>query len=196
MRSHRGWLVVLSLAALGCGEANPPCTGYPSQAASEYVLPWPAGQEYAVLTGNCREGNATHSGDRRYAYDFRMPIGTIVTAARAGRVVFVVESFSDDDHEFGHENVVTVSHADGTFALYIHLARAGALVNVGDTVVAGDPIGILGTSGSIGRDLIPHLHFETASQTSPILSVPVVFRNTRAHPNGLVEGQSYRAEGF
>jgi murein DD-endopeptidase MepM/ murein hydrolase activator NlpD len=185
---------VLLLSA--CGEAQPPCTGYPEQQGSPYVLPWPAGQEFQVLTGNCREEYPTHSGERRYAYDFRMPVGTVVTAARGGRVVVVVEEFSDDDHQFGHENLVIVSHDDGTFALYFHLARAGSLVDAGSTVRTGDPIGLAGTSGSIGRDLIPHLHFEVASQTRPtVRSLPVTFRNTRPHPNGLVEGESYRAEG-
>jgi murein DD-endopeptidase MepM/ murein hydrolase activator NlpD len=192
-------LVGCSCAVLlsACGEQHPPCTGYPDQEQSPYVLPWPAGQTFPVLTGNCRDEYPTHSDDRRYAYDFRMPVGTVFTAARGGTVVVVIENFADDDHEFGHENLVIVSHDDGTFTLYFHLARAGSLVDVGNTVRAGDPIGILGTSGSIGRDLIPHLHFEAASQTRPtVRSLPVTFRNTRPHPNGLVEGESYRAEGF
>jgi murein DD-endopeptidase MepM/ murein hydrolase activator NlpD len=98
-----------------------------------------------VLTGNCRNDVATHSGDRRYAYDFRMPVGSLITAARGGTVVVVVDHYSDADHEFGHENLT------------------GSLVDVGDVVRHGDPLGIVGTSGSIGRDLVPHLHFEVAS---------------------------------
>jgi murein DD-endopeptidase MepM/ murein hydrolase activator NlpD len=159
-------------------------------------LPWPPGQEFSVLNGNCRNDISTHSGDRRYAYDFRMPVGSLITAARGGTVAVVVEQYSDDDHEFGHENLVFVSHDDGTFTLYFHLTRSGAMVDVGDAVRPGDPIGIVGTSGSIGRDLVPHLHFEAASQIRPIRSLPSAFRNTRPHPNGLVERESYRAEGF
>ncbi len=160
-------------------------------------MPWPVGREFPVLNGNCRNDISTHSGDRRYAYDFRMPVGSLITAARGGTVVVVVDQNSDDDHEFGHENIVFVSHDDATFTLYFHLARSGALVEVGDVVRQGDSLGIVGTSGSIGRDLVPHLHFEAASQTRPtIRSLPVSFRNTRAHPNGLVEGESYRAEAF
>ena len=186
-----------ALAMSGCGDPRPACTTYPAQETSPYVLPWPAGREFPVLTGNCRNDISTHSGDRRYAYDFRMPVGSLITAARGGTVVVAVEEHADDDHEFGHENLVFVAHGDGTLSLYFHLARAGALVAVGDVVRTGDPIGILGTSGSIGRDLVPHLHFEAASQTRPaILSLPVSFRNTRPHPNGLIEGESYRAEGF
>jgi murein DD-endopeptidase MepM/ murein hydrolase activator NlpD len=185
---------VCALLLSACEEPRLPCGGYPAQESSPYVLPWPAGSEFTVLTGNCRDDVSTHSGDRRYAYDFRMPVGSLITAARAGTVVVVVDGYSDSDHEFGHENIVFVTHGDGTLSLYFHLRQSGALVGVGDVVRQGDPIGRVGTSGSIGRDLVPHLHFEVASQTRPaILSLPISFRNTRPHPDGLVEGQSYRA---
>jgi murein DD-endopeptidase MepM/ murein hydrolase activator NlpD len=186
-------LCVLSLGACG-DDRDLPCAGYPGQARSPYVLPWPVGLEFTVLTGNCHDGIPTHSGDRRYAYDIRMPFGARVTAARGGTVVSVVEHHSDDDHVFGHENRVTVSHGDGTYALYIHLARNGAAVEEGDVVEQGEEVGIVGTSGSIGDAMIPHLHFEVVDRFDPITSLPATFRNTRSHPIGLVEGESYRAE--
>jgi murein DD-endopeptidase MepM/ murein hydrolase activator NlpD len=197
LRSRFAVWCASALLISGCGEPHPPCTGYPDQESSSYVLPWPAGGEFPVLTGNCRNDIPTHSGDRRYAVDFRMPVGSLITAARGGTVVVVDDHNSDADHEFGHENIVFVSHDDGTLSLYFHLRQSGALVRVGQVVRQGEPVGIVGTSGSIGRDLVPHLHFEVASQTRPtIRSLPVSFRNTRPHPNGLVEGQSYRAEGL
>ena len=199
MRSRsrvRSAVVVASALSLSCGESSLPCGGYPDQQASPSVLPWPVGGQFPVMTGNCRDDIPTHSGDRRYAYDFRMPVGTLVTAARGGTVAVVVEHNSDSDHTFGHENHVFVSHDDGTFTLYFHIAQNGALVEEGDLVGQGDPIGISGTSGSIGRDLIPHLHFEAASTLRPIVSLPVTFANTRPHPEGLVQGESYRAEAF
>jgi murein DD-endopeptidase MepM/ murein hydrolase activator NlpD len=176
----------------------PPCTGYPAQEESEYVLPWPVGLEFQIYTGNCRDDISTHRGDRRYAYDIRMPFGSTITAARAGTVVTVVESHSDSDHAFGHENFVTLSHGDGTLAFYFHMAQYGVVVGVGDTVQQGETIGTLGSSGSIGRDLVIHLHFEAASSigSSGPISIPSTFRNTRPHPTGLVEGESYRAEEY
>jgi murein DD-endopeptidase MepM/ murein hydrolase activator NlpD len=184
------------LFASACSEPPPPpCVGYPVQEQSEYALPWPAGLEFSVLTGNCRNDIATHSDHRRYAYDFRMPPGSQVTAARAGTVARVIERHSDQDHTFGNENLVAIAHGDGTFAFYIHLAQNGALVDLGASVTRGQVLGLLGTSGSIGRDLIPHLHFELSSSLDP-QSLPVTFRNTRPHPDGLVEGEIYRAEAF
>jgi len=69
----------------------------------------------------------------------------------------------------------------------------GIDVVVDDVIAAGDTLGRLGTSGSIGRDLIPHLHFEGVASFEPIVSLPVTFSNTRPHPNGLVLGESYRS---
>ena len=77
------WCAGAALSS-ACEQASTPCTGYPDQQTSAYVLPWPAGEEHSVLTGNCRGDISTHSGDRRYAYDFRMPPGTVFTAARGG----------------------------------------------------------------------------------------------------------------
>lgn len=192
------WIVAASiLVASGCAsDVEPPCEGYPQQADSPYVLPWTPGLAFEVLTGNCRDDIPTHSGERRYAYDFRMPVGTLVRAARGGEVVVAVDEYSDEDHTFGHENHVFVIHGDGTFGLYFHFARGGLHVAVGTPVERGDPLGVVGTSGAIGPDLIPHLHFEVAARLDPIRSAPVVFSNTRAHTEGLVEGEVYRAEPY
>ncbi|HEY5908033.1 MAG TPA: hypothetical protein VIZ31_08300, partial [Vicinamibacteria bacterium] len=101
-RAGRVLACVCVLLVSACGEAEqPPCTGYPGQETSPYVLPWPVASEFPVLSGNCRNDLSTHSGDRRYAYDFRMPVGSLITAARGGTVVVVVDQYSDDDHEFG-----------------------------------------------------------------------------------------------
>jgi murein DD-endopeptidase MepM/ murein hydrolase activator NlpD len=193
------WIVPAStlVTAIACTEPPPPpCGGYPAQERSEYVLPWPVGQEFSVLTGNCRNDVPTHSNHRRYAYDFRMPSGSPVAAARSGTVARVVENYSDLDHTFNHENFVAIAHGDGTFAYYFHLAQNGVLVDLGDSVERGQVFAILGTSGSIGPAAIPHLHFEVTAYLDLLQSMPVTFRNTRPHPNGLVDGETYRAEVY
>jgi murein DD-endopeptidase MepM/ murein hydrolase activator NlpD len=50
---------------------------------------------------------------------------------------------------------VEIDHGDGVVSLYAHLARYD--VGVGDQVLAGQPIGIVGETGV--RDSGPHLHF-------------------------------------
>ncbi len=196
--------LVLTLAC-GGGPAVPDfvdCSVFGAPAQSEYVLPYQPGQRWEV--GNTF-GHYTplNGGVGLYAIDFRMPIGTEVTAARAGTVVAIEEGFSDDDHQDYHENWVMVEHADGTIGRYIHLTRNGALVEIGQTVAQGEVIGLSGNSGASSR---PHLHFDVQS-CGPNLppgyndlpcghTVPVTFRNTAAHSCGLAEDRFYRADTF
>jgi hypothetical protein len=97
---RRRWLAAGGLAAalllfclFGFLSQYPPCYGYPAWEASAYVLPYPAGQSYPVWQGNCTLGG--HHGVYRYSYDFLMPIGSAVTAAREGVVVEIREGYPD-----------------------------------------------------------------------------------------------------
>ncbi len=58
-------------------------------------------------------------------------------------------------------NSIIVQHSDGSCALYWHM-KSGSLTNkgVGQTVVAGEYLGVVGSSGSSSG---PHLHFEVWS---------------------------------
>ncbi len=55
-------------------------------------------------------------------------------------------------------NAVYIRHADGSVAWYLHMKSGSPTTKlVGDTVVAGEKLGIVGSSGSSSA---PHLHFE------------------------------------
>ena len=60
-----------------------------------------------------------------------------------------------------HGNYVRVQHSDGTSALYLHLRKNGARVNVGDVVRRGQHIA---DSGNTGWSAMPHLHFQVDRQ--------------------------------
>ena len=49
-----------------------------------------------------------------------------------------------------------IDHGGGMTTLYFHMDKI--LVNVGQTVITGDQIGTIGTTG---RTTGPHVHFET-----------------------------------
>lgn len=194
------WLLALGvfLGTLGCGDSTSPtrptafgCGAYPDWQTSAYILPYPTERSYRVSQASC--SGFSHSGLLRYAVDFEMPIGTSVVAARNGIVVYVIEEFVDGDDDWYHSNLVRIDHADGTYALYAHLTQNGALVEVGDAVVAGE---IIARSGNTGYTLdLPHLHFQVApcSFYENCGTLPVTFRNTAANPQGLVYGRYYTA---
>ncbi len=157
---------------------------------AKYVLPYPVGWEYRCSLGF--NNLYSHNGSFRYAVDFAMPIGTSITAARSGRVVYILETYSDNDQIGGHENVVIVMHEDATYARYVHLTTNGALVTGGQTVMPGDTIGLSGNSGSSGA---PHLHFDVTNANTgrSDQTIPFDFKNTIPHPIGLEVGVTYKA---
>src|SRR5688500_7654894 len=99
-----------------------------------------------------------------------MPEGSDVLAARAGKVVRVVNEH-DGRGTDKPNNLVHVDHGDGTTGRYLHLQKGDARVKVGDAVVQGQRIAL---SGNVGRSLLPHLHFEVRRGES---TIPVSFRD-------------------
>lgn len=161
-------------------------------ADSEYVLPFSMGERYVVHQSYCF-GKGGHSD--QLAYDFTMPIGTDVVAARAGEVVMLFEDAPDG--EVGPNNYVFIRHDDGTVAMYAHLTRNGVDVEVGQMVEAGQRIGAAGSSG-LGLENTPHLHFGVY-RTWPNVEgddVAINFSNANGPLDmlgGLVMGSSYEA---
>jgi len=160
--------------AVGCVSRPPP----PSVSAPEagYRLPYRAGTRHLCIQGG--PGPFGHSGAQRFAVDFRMPVGTPVHVARAGRVVAVKQdsAIGGASRKYrGHANYVRIRHEDGSWAIYLHLEQGGALVREGQAVRRGERIGY---SGSTGRSAMPHLHFHVARRdaaTGRVTSVPVAF---------------------
>lgn len=97
----------------------------------------------------------THDG-----IDIAAPVGTIVTATRGG----TVESIENDDL-FG--TVVTISHGDGTKAVYANLDTATA-VSLNEAVEPGYIVGTVGETAlaEVGQEA--HLHFAIESNGQSI----------------------------
>jgi murein DD-endopeptidase MepM/ murein hydrolase activator NlpD len=95
--------------------------------------------------------SAFHTG-----VDIVAGIGTKVMAAAGG-----VVSFSGPMPEYG--NVVDVDHDNGLTSRYAHLSKR--LVKVGDVVMKGQLIALVGNTG---RTTGPHLHFEVREKGIPL----------------------------
>jgi len=126
---------------------------YPSASASPYRLPYPADKTWLCVQSN--RGVVSHRGWEQFAYDFAMPVGSDICAARAGEVVKVVAGHDGHGYKWPNNSVV-IRHEDGTQASYLHIRKDGSLVAVGDKVVQGQ---VIAASGHVGNSMLPHLHF-------------------------------------
>ena len=142
---------------------------------SPYILPYPVGTAYSVMQTYC--GPLSHGGDNQLAYDFWMPIGEELIAARGGIVREVIERYEDQNVNGREFNRIYIEHADGSSAFYAHLTLNGAVVEVGDQVMAGELIGL---NGETGTD-VPHLHFGVYRTWPPRQDddLPINFRNAQ-----------------
>ena len=104
------------------------------------------------------------------AYCFPLPGGKLISAygSRGGHSGHDIKTCANDTirsvfggvvrmakHYGGYGLVVVVRHANGLETLYSHNSKN--LVAVGDTVKAGQPVGL---TGRTGRATTEHLHFE------------------------------------
>ena len=152
--------------------------------SARYLIPWSSSQRYKV--GKGIGGSGSHTGKASYAFDFRLPSGTTVRAARAGAVVRVVEHFVEGGPEERFKkraNTVFILHSDGTIARYLHLQPQGALVELGDSVRAGDPIGLSGNTGHSHR---PHLHFDVFAVDDELERQTIAVRFANGTARGFV----------
>lgn len=134
---------------------------------TEVAYRLPLGNGVKGTIGQAPGGDiTTHTGaDSRYAIDFTVPVNSPVVAARGGVVIDVTDSFTrggEDPGLLDKANVVTVQHADGSMASYVHLAPHSAQVSIGDKVTAGQQIA---NSGNTGYSSGPHLHFAVTTAT-------------------------------
>lgn len=157
-----------------------------------YRLPFVEGKSFAV--GQGFHGKFSHFGEDEFAVDFNLPLKSEVFAAREGRVVDIQESFERGGPDpafkpFG--NYIIIEHSDGTYGEYFHLAKEGALVEIGQKIERGKRIGLSGNTGYASH---PHLHFGIygAVNGETRRSFPIQFQ-IQEGPVTPVQGRSYTA---
>jgi murein DD-endopeptidase MepM/ murein hydrolase activator NlpD len=175
------------------------CDGFADWRTSAYVLPYTVASSAFVSGGNCEVRSGGHKGVKKFGYDFDMPIGTPVRAARAGAVLHTEQSHREGEiSETG--NYIVALQEDGTSVLYGHLTYQGVAVAVADRILPGMLLGYSGNTGNTGTS--PHLHFSVQScdpvtlGTSACPTIAVTFRNTDPNPMGLQVGHTYPANPY
>jgi len=141
---------------------------YPAPLNSPYRLPFPEDQSRLCIQGN--RGIVSHRGKNEFSWDFAMPTGSNISAARAGVVLRVVQEHQGRGVS-APNNLVAIAHSDGSVASYLHIQHNGALVKPGQRVRQGQTIA---RSGNVGRSLVPHLHFHVRRANGD--TIPLSFR--------------------
>ena len=133
-----------------------------ASAATTYSLLWPV--KNGQVSGYYYQGS--HNG-----VDIVSAGDDTIYAARAGKVIWCENPCphwdswdsvngvwrKDCSHYNTYGNVIAIQHDDGTVAIYGHLKQDSFKVSQNSTVVAGQPLALMGSSGmSDGK----HLHFE------------------------------------
>ncbi|MFE5112926.1 peptidoglycan DD-metalloendopeptidase family protein [Streptomyces sp. NPDC056663] len=111
---------------------------------AEFVAPAPG----IPLGTGYKEAGVSWSSGYHTGVDFLAPSGTALQAVGAGTVVS-----AGWDGSYGNEVIIEL--ADGCYAQYAHLSFIS--VSSGETVTAGQQIGLSGATGNVTG---PHLHFE------------------------------------
>jgi murein DD-endopeptidase MepM/ murein hydrolase activator NlpD len=118
---------------------------------------------------------ASHLGRWKYGFDWSVPIGTPIVAARDGEVARVIDG-GPAPAPASRANAVFLKHADGTWSEYVGL-DAGIPVQPGQKVRAGDVIAKSGATGSWRGDrgngqglhfAVGHLDDQGEPETVPI----------------------------
>jgi murein DD-endopeptidase MepM/ murein hydrolase activator NlpD len=123
---------------------------------------WPAHGRISSPFGFKRffneEPRAPHAG-----IDIAAGLGTVAHAPAAGVVIQTGDYFFNG-------NTVLIDHGQGIVSMLCHLSRID--VKIGQTVIQGDPIGLVGMTG---RATGPHLHFGISlnnTRVDPMLVLP------------------------
>lgn len=159
-----------------------------------YRLPFENEKRFEVSQSYQGKHSHNQGSESEFSIDFRMPIGTIVCAAREGVVIAVRDDSTEggaDRERFEHcANFVIVRHADGTYANYVHLSPHSVQVKLGRRVAEGTP---LAKSGQSGWTTMPHLHFDVYRTISGHLRAtqPVRFRTSDGILDRLQAGNVY-----
>lgn len=177
---------------------------------SHFVRRWSEPNRAGVMTN--------YTSDEEYSYDWSMPEGEPILAAREGHIIRFKEDRTGNKMGSGNDraNYVYVRHRDGTVAHYLHL-RLGGFTEINPTVAAlgsaagsgidadfeiADPVHChagqrLAGTGNVGVSMFDHLHFavKRAAPHAGRQYMPVKFQDAdvQVHEGRCFSMRKYRS---
>lgn len=179
----------LSFAPVGATHDDSVRYRFPFEAGTPRRLRAGVGEDVATGGFGFTSDWTGHRGWWKYSFDFELPRGTPVLAARDGEVARTGSQFTEIDPDQGRSAPsahVEVLHADGTFAVYGHLLEVR--VKVGQRVRAGDEIGLA---------LAPRGHFGVVRRAEELRLESTSIRFDDGSAEGVVpiSGLGYGGQG-
>jgi murein DD-endopeptidase MepM/ murein hydrolase activator NlpD len=127
--------------------------------------------QYFGNTSFSTKNPQVYNGSGHNGLDFAVPVGTPLYAAADGVVAGVADSdLACRGSSYGKWTMI--KHNNGLTTLYAHMSSFG--VSVGQTVVAGQKIGL---SGNTGYSTGPHLHFTVFASQGVRVAGPTEYKS-------------------
>lgn len=142
---------------------------------------------YAPISGSIMKGHSVETpvfsqtlGDWRVhtGIDIAAEVGSDVKAVAGGTV-----SAIRNDHFMG--KTVEVTHDGGIVSVYSNLSNDGITVKVGDTVKAGDKLGVVGDTSLTELADESHLHFEILVSGTSVNPLDYVSEESKKNDLGI-----------
>jgi len=161
---RREWKKSMQLAGVIDGvefyemnRSNPERNDFAARAEAK-LLAWPIAQDEVSRIGDSVMQARPGTGQPHYGVDIFAPPGTIIRAARSGRVRRVVDGRGSDRESMRRAGLWVDVAVGDQIDRYLHLGEA--LVAEGARVRRGDPLGAVAAASTSGTGQSPHLHFE------------------------------------
>ena len=151
--------IQLELAKIAAASGNVTVV---APSAAGYISPIPGRTKRNITTGYY--GYSGHTG-----VDFACAGGTPIVAVQSGVVVTSTALKRANGSYRSYGEYIVINHYDGTMTLYAHMKPGSRMVQKGDTVIQGQQIGQVGTTGNSTGN---HLHFEVRVNGSPVNPTP------------------------
>ena len=146
---------------------------------NRYQLPL----ELKKITHWHKKSSSAHTGKYKHSLDFYVPESTPVKAAMDGEVVWLRDNFKTGgaSRKFYYlGNRIVLKHKNNEYTAYEHNKYKSAKVKLGQKVMLGQTIALVGDTGWSTR---PHVHFEVFTNPDKDLSegetLQVIFKLPR-----------------